>query len=113
MMDVGVSAAAHEQAQEQAQMDLEQVSLGSAYVEFQASPVWKDLKTAWDQQIADAENAIIEAEPGESLEKKRDNFITLQVWKKMRVAMEQRVTSMSESYKDYIQETTHHGHDHA
>lgn len=113
MMDVGVSAAAHEQVQEQARLDMEQVSLGSAYVEFQKSIVWRDLQEAMDQQIRDAEAAIIEAAPGESLDKKRDTFITFQVWKKMRVAMEHRVTSMTETYQDYIKETTQHGNDHA
>jgi hypothetical protein len=113
MLDIGISAAAAEQAQEQAKMDLEQLSLGSAYVEFQKSVVWKDLREAMDQQVADAEAAIIEAAPGESLEMKRDNFITYQVWKKMRVAMEQRVNSMTETYQDYIKETAQHGNDHA
>lgn len=110
--DIGVSAAAFEQAQEQAQMDMEQVSLGSAYVEFAKSIVWKDLQEAMEIQIKDAESSIMEAEPGESLEKKRDNFITYQVWKKMRVALEQRVKFMTETYQDYIKESTH-GNDHA
>jgi macrodomain Ter protein organizer (MatP/YcbG family) len=113
MLDVGVSAAAHELREEQSRLDMEQVSLGSAYVEFRKSIVWKDLQEAMDQQVRDAESAIIEAEAGESLDKKRDNFITYQVWKKMRVALEQRVNSMTETYQDYIKETTQHGNDHA
>lgn len=113
MMDIGVSAAAHEQQQEQAQMDLEQVSLGSAYVEFRKSIVWNDLQEAMDIQIRDAESAIIEAAAGESLETKRDNFVTYQVWKKMRVALEARVNSMTEQYRNYIKETAQHGNDHA
>jgi hypothetical protein len=35
------------------------------------------------------------------------------VWKKMRVALEARVNSMTEQYRDYIKETAQHGNDHA
>ena len=50
MLEIGISAAAAEQAQEQAKMDMEQVSLGSAYVEFAKGPVWRDLQEAMDIQ---------------------------------------------------------------
>lgn len=113
MMDIGVSAAAAEQTEKQQQMYMEQLSVGSAYVEFQKSVAWKDMREAMDIEVAAAEAAIIEAAPGESLEKKRDNFVAFQVWKKVRMDLESRVNYMTEHYKDYIKETTQHGNDHA
>jgi hypothetical protein len=112
-MDIGISAAAHEQAREQAQLDLEQVSLGSAYLDLQNSVAWKDIQSGLDEQVQAAEFSILEIAPGETLEMKRDKFVRYQEWKKIRTFLTDRVTSMTENYKHYIKETTQHGHDHA
>jgi hypothetical protein len=111
--DVGISAAQHEQAATEAKETLAAVNLASSYIAFERSAAWKDMQSGLDEQVEQAESSILESEPGETIEMKRDKFVRFQEWKKIRVFLEHRVTEMSSNYRNYAEEMTKHGNDHA
>lgn len=101
MLDIGVSAAAYEQQQSDAHQTMQDLSLASSYLAFAKSEAWQDMKTGLDQMVNEAEIAILESKPGESLEQKRDTFIRYQEWKKIRIFLEARVEEKTQEFKQY------------
>ncbi len=101
VLDIGVSAAAYEQQQSDAQQTMQDLSLASSYLSLAKSEAWQDIKAGLTQLVNEAELAIIESRPGESLEQKRDTFVRYQEWKKIRIFLETRVEEKSQEFKQY------------
>lgn len=101
MLDIGVSAAAYEQQQSDAQQTMQDLSLASSYLSLAQSEAWRDIKTGLDQMVSEAESAILESKPGESLEQKRDIFVRYQEWKKIRIFLEGLVEEKSKEYRQF------------
>lgn len=101
MLDIGVSAATYEQQQSDAQQTMQDLSLASSYLSLAQSEAWRDIKTGLDQMVSEAESAILESKPGESLEQKRDIFVRYQEWKKIRIFLEGLVEEKSKEYRQF------------